>query len=68
LLSRARIFAFETALALARSPALLGRHLFSGERASLRPQVQIVTHGLTPRHAARHGKRFLNLHLRFHVP
>ena len=67
LLSRARIFACETALALARSPALLVRHLFSGERASLRPEVQIVAHGLNPRHAARHGKRFLNLYLRIHV-
>jgi hypothetical protein len=70
LLSRAKIFACETALALARSPtspALLVRHLFSGERASLRPEVQIVVHGLDPRHAVRHGKRLLNLYLRIHV-
>jgi hypothetical protein len=53
----------ETAPALARSSAALVHHLFSGEGASLRPEVQIVAHGLHPRHAARHGKRLLNLYL-----
>jgi hypothetical protein len=65
--SRQELFNYEAAPALARSPAFLVRHLFSGERASLRPELQLVAHGLHPRHAARHGKRPLNLYLRIHV-
>jgi hypothetical protein len=59
--SRQELFNYEAAPALARSPAFLVRHLFSGERASLRPELQLVAHGLHPRHAARHGKRPLNV-------
>jgi hypothetical protein len=65
--SRQELVNYEAAPALARSPAFLVRHLFSGERASLRPELQLVAHGLHPRHAARHGKRPLNLYLRIHV-
>jgi hypothetical protein len=53
---------FETAPASARSSAGLVRHLFSGEGASLRPEVQIVAYGLHSQHAARHGKRLLDLY------
>jgi hypothetical protein len=36
--SRQELVNYEAAPALARSPAFLVRHLFSGERASLRPE------------------------------
>jgi len=65
--SRQDPVACETALVLAPSPALLGSSSVFGEGASLRPEVQIVAHGSHPRHAARHGKRFLDLYLRIHV-
>lgn len=56
-----------TAIAMLRSETLFVRYPFSDQRALLRPELQFVAHGLHPRHAARHGKRFLNLYLRIHV-
>jgi hypothetical protein len=61
--SRLDLVNCETVPVLTRSSAELVRHRSSGEGASLRLEVQIVAHGLHPRHAARHGKRFLNLYL-----